>query len=218
MNINNIGSTNNIALLCHTNHPKLSKSYHSGGDWYAPDGTRVGDNDVRGFERNRGDMVVRLIKRTGIPLRGIYYCIIDDNSNISQRVFVGLYQSGAGIYMRYWLRYCLSRIICFSLSIGNVTIIPGGITFNSSQFILTCISTGGPATTVTWTRNSTTVTEGTETVLDDLVTARYTHTLTVTTPGVYTCIVANNKPSFDSASITVQGILMDLTNKIVMPS
>ena len=75
----------------------------------------------------------------------------------------------------------------------------------SPQFTLTCISTGGPATTVTWTRDSTTVTEGTETVLDDPVTAQYTHTLTVTgrLPGLYTCTVENNKPSCDSA--TLQG-------------
>ena len=32
----------------------------------------------------------------------------------------------------------------------------------SPQFTLTCISTGGPATTVTWTRDSVTVTEETE--------------------------------------------------------
>ena len=78
----------------------------------------------------------------------------------------------------------------------------------SLQFTLTCISTGGPATNVTWTRDSVTVTEGTETVLDDPLTAQYTHTLTVTgsTAGVYTCTVANNKPSNDSASITVHGI------------
>ena len=65
----------------------------------------------------------------------------------------------------------------------------------SPQFTLTCISTGGPATTVTWTRDSVTVTEGTETVLDDPVTAQYTHTLTVTgrLGGLYTCTVANNK-------------------------
>ena len=74
------------------------------------------------------------------------------------------------------------------------------------KFTLTCISTGGPATTVTWTRDSITVTEGTETVLDDTVTAQYTHTLTVTTGGEYTCNVFNNKPSNDSASITLAGI------------
>ena len=81
----------------------------------------------------------------------------------------------------------------------------------SPQFTLTCISTGGPATTVTWTRDSTTVTEGTETVLNDPVTARYTHTLTVTgrSPGLYRCTVANNKPSGDFETFTVQGKLQN---------
>ena len=75
------------------------------------------------------------------------------------------------------------------------------------QFTLTCISTGGPATTVTWTRDSDTVTEGNETVLDDRVTAQYTHTLTVTgrLGGLYTCTVANDKSSEKSTSFTVQG-------------
>ena len=89
------------------------------------------------------------------------------------------------------------------LSAGDVTI--PEVYYDSDQFTITCISTGGPATTVTWTRDSTTVTEGTETVLDDPVTAHYTHTLTVTTGGEYTCTVSNNKPSSDSASITVLG-------------
>ena len=80
------------------------------------------------------------------------------------------------------------------------------VTFDSDQLTLTWISTGGPATTVTWTRDSTTtVTEGTETVLDDPETAQYTHTLTVTTGGEYTCTVENNKPSSDSATITIPG-------------
>ena len=76
------------------------------------------------------------------------------------------------------------------------------------QFTLTCVSTGGPATTVQWTRNSTTsITEGTETVLNDPVTAQYTHTLTVSgrEPGEYTCTVANNKPSSANGSITIEG-------------
>ena len=98
-------------------------------------------------------------------------------------------------------------------SAGDVTI-PCGMTFSvdsdlngeSPQFTLTCTSTGGPATTVTWTRDSETV-SGEMTVLDDPVTARYTHTLTVTERdgGEYQCNVSNNKPSQDSASFTVQG-------------
>ena len=100
-------------------------------------------------------------------------------------------------------RYTAFSEVCSILNSGNVTIV-GGMTLigDNNQFTLTCISTGGPATTVTWTRDSTTVTEGTETVLNDPVTAQYTHTLTVTRrlPGLYTCTVANNKPSSDSAS------------------
>ena len=88
------------------------------------------------------------------------------------------------------------------------------------QFTLACISTGGPATTVTWTRDSTTViTEGTETVLDDPVTAQYTHTLTLTRLPiiVYKCTVANNKPSTDSANISgaLHYTINAMTHKII---
>ena len=76
----------------------------------------------------------------------------------------------------------------------------------SPQFTLTCISTGGPATTVTWTRDSVTVTEGTVTHYDTS-NYEYSHSLIVTgrLEGLYTCTVANDKPSSGSANITVQG-------------
>ena len=75
----------------------------------------------------------------------------------------------------------------------------------SPQFTLTCISTGGPATTVTWTRDSEVV-NGT-TVLADTETAQYIHTLTVTgrLGGLYQCTVENAKPSLASASVFIQG-------------
>ena len=75
------------------------------------------------------------------------------------------------------------------------------------QFTLTCISSGGPATNVTWTRNSEAVADGMRTVLNDSVNAIYTHTLTVTgrLGGHYQCIVSNNKPSSDSSNISLQG-------------
>ena len=76
----------------------------------------------------------------------------------------------------------------------------------SPQFTLTCNSTGGPATTVTCTRDSTTVTNGTKTLLVT-PSAEYVHTLTVTEriAGVYSCTVANNKPSSSTAKLTVKG-------------
>ena len=96
--------------------------------------------------------------------------------------------------------------MCVISYIGNITIIDK-VTFDSDQLTLTCISTGGLATTVTWTRDSTTtVTEGTQTVFDNTTTAQYPHTLNVTTGGEYTCTVENNKPSSDSATITLEGL------------
>ena len=90
----------------------------------------------------------------------------------------------------------------------------GGITFtvdsnlngDSPQFTFTCISTDGPATTVTWTRDSETVSGG-MTVLNNALTAQYTHTLTVTERlgGQYKCTVTNNKPSTTTAQFTAQG-------------
>ena len=77
------------------------------------------------------------------------------------------------------------------------------------QFTLTCISTGGPSTTVTWTRDSSTVTEGVESVLNDPETAQYTHTLSqwvdTRLGGLYKCTVANNKPSEAATEKQVQG-------------
>ena len=62
-----------------------------------------------------------------------------------------------------------------------------------NQYILTCISTGGPATIVMWTKDSVNITEGTKTVLDNRTTAQYTHTLTVTgtQEAIYKCTVSN---------------------------
>ena len=96
--INDIGTTNDNALLCITNRPASGGT--SGGDWFAPDGDKVGglgSTDVPGFGRNRGDMVVRLQRRnTGTPEQGIYHCVVEDANNIPQTVYVGLYNSGGG--------------------------------------------------------------------------------------------------------------------------
>ena len=81
---------------------------------------------------------------------------------------------------------------------------------SDNQFTLTCISTGGPATTVTLTRYiyySHTYIEGTKTVLVDPTTAQYTHTLTVIwkMEGNFTCTVANDVSSVSSNELDVAG-------------
>ena len=79
----------------------------------------------------------------------------------------------------------------------------------SPQFTLTCISTGGPATTVTWTRDSHTAVGERRSDVVNGTTAQYANTLTVTgrLGGLYTCTVTNEvTPDGASASIIIQGI------------
>ena len=109
--------------------------------------------------------------------------------------------------------YHLCPLKLLYIHVGDLTISDGIILAEDSannEFTLTCISTGGPATTVTWIRGSETAVGERMTVFDTTTaatTAQYTHTLTVTgsTTGVYTCTVGNAKPSTASASITVGG-------------
>ena len=78
-------------------------------------------------------------------------------------------------------------------------------------FTLTCTSTGGPATTVSWTSNNSIVT-GDEThiiasLITNTTTATYNHKLMVTgrLVGDYECTVSNNKTSPSSGMVTVIG-------------
>ena len=102
MEISDIGSSNTYALLCHTNRPPPPGSITSGGDWFAPDGNRVGSPGstyVPGFKRNRGPMVVRLRRSSsGTPDEGIYECAIrGQDYTVNTEVYVGLYNTGGGI-------------------------------------------------------------------------------------------------------------------------
>ena len=99
-----------------------------------------------------------------------------------------------------------------AIPVGVTLTVDSDLNGSSPQFTLTCISIGGPATTVTWTRDSETAVGIQTSLVVDGVTALYTHTLTVTggLPGVYTCTVANAISPQDSESFTVEGIILTL--------
>ena len=116
--------------------------------------------------------------------------------------------------------YCLCHICVMVLLLcptGQVTI-AGEITFQLNTdlatdppvFTLTCTSTGGPATTVSWRRDGTVLSDDSTynitSQVTDTVTATYSHTLTVTgrLVGEYQCSVSNIRtPSGSTRSITV---------------
>ena len=84
-------------------------------------------------------------------------------------------------------------------------------TADQPVFTLTCISTGGPATTVTWTRDRAPVFYDADHVLTQTVTdtlaSTYSSVLTVTggEPGSYQCSITNARGSSFSQSLMVEG-------------
>ena len=84
------------------------------------------------------------------------------------------------------------------------------------MFTLTCVSTGGPATTVTWTRDGdgNVLSEGiSPQTVTDMMTATYTNTLTVTgrLPGMYKCRIQNVR-GIATEALTVAGKGCDVKN------
>ena len=97
--ISDIGSTDDTALICHTNRNATLGNTNmptSGGEWFAPNKTRVNGNDIQGFKRNRSPMMVRLLRNTATnpPSEEIYHCLVEDDTCTLQTVYVGLYNSG----------------------------------------------------------------------------------------------------------------------------
>ena len=127
---------------------------------------------------------------------GIYRCDVSTKAVLKVSVYVGLYATTGG----YKLLIIILMLYYTNLNIGSVTVASEGIrltvnlTRMNPQFILTCISIGGPATSLPLPLGPETPPlslKEMETVLDYPVTAQYTHTLTVTERGNYTCQVVN---------------------------
>ena len=92
--MDDIGSTDDTALLCHTNEPSRRDSE---GDWFAPNGVKVSNytdsmpRDVPGFGRTRSPHVVRLKRSSdGTPPEGMYKCVVRDTTDTNQTVYVGI--------------------------------------------------------------------------------------------------------------------------------
>ena len=120
----------------------------------------------------------------------------------------------------HWIIY-YDKILCcvYYFHVGTLEAI--SLDFNLTSelnstiptFTLTCTSTGGPATIVSWMRNGEILVENsssysiTSQTLIDAENGTYDHTLMVTgrLVGEYECTVSNSKPSSASGNITVVG-------------
>lgn len=92
--INDIGEGDNDALLCVTELEDCCMDPRH-GDFYYPNGTRVPfampDGQMRkGLLRNRGNQVIRLIRKGGMVTSptGQYRCVIPDNLGVNQTIYI----------------------------------------------------------------------------------------------------------------------------------
>lgn len=81
---------------------------------------------------------------------------------------------------------------------------------STGSFTLTCVSTGGPATNVTWTKDSVTITEITHTEVKDQIDGISINRLDVKgrleREGVYRCFISNPVSNVTSLQLNVTGI------------
>ena len=96
--LENIGEGDN-ALLCITNQTACCNPSEMGpalGNWFFPNGTIIpGSGNRWDFHRSRGQMVVRLNRRSGGE-EGIYRCEIPDSMNVIQNIYIGVYSESTG--------------------------------------------------------------------------------------------------------------------------
>ena len=101
------------------------------GEWFFPDGNSVNNEDSGDdIYRGRGPSFVHLQRRNNAQTTGVFRCEVPDASGTIQSLYVGVYPMGKS---------------------GSPSIT--GLLYNRSTVTLTCTSTGGPATTVTWRKN-----------------------------------------------------------------
>ena len=91
--------------------------------------------------------------------------------------------------------------------LGSLVI--SSLTYNTTSGFITCISTGGPATTVTWSRSGSSYQQSK--IVVDPITATYHNLLTFTSSqiseysGTFNCTVSNSRDSYSMVTGLYEG-------------
>ena len=115
-------------------------------EWYLPDGTAVSSSTTP-FNRNQVPSAVSLHRSSGTPPSGVFRCEIPDASGTHQNIYVGIYPQGIG--RKIWSHFFVSFKLVLHAGSPSIT----SVLFDRNSTTLTCTSTGGPPTVVTWRKN-----------------------------------------------------------------
>ena len=102
MALEEIGDNDNTALLCMTNQSACCRRPFTGengpplGNWFFPNGARVPAKSSQShMYRKRDQSVVRMFRRRDGE-EGIYRCEIPDSMNVTQGIYIGVYNTSTG--------------------------------------------------------------------------------------------------------------------------
>ena len=90
--------TGTAALVCTTTYTPCCTSGNPETQWYFPNGSQVPNNMNLPYQRNRGPAAgrVNLNRNSESTITGIFRCDIPDANNVTQSLYVGIYDSGTG--------------------------------------------------------------------------------------------------------------------------
>ena len=168
---------------------------------------------------------MRLHRRNGATgPTGLYQCVIPDSSGVEQTLFVGIYTTRENSKLKLWSGKADPLTINFdnycAYTVAMVAPLTDAFRLISAQesvdvsFSLTCNSSGGPVSSVTWTKDGSILDNTGPLVLTNASTASYTNVLEVNSraPGTYTCWIRGpSNQVLGSMGFSVQG---DIVQKL----
>ena len=213
MLLSDIGEGSN-ALFCLTDRTQCctTEAGLNKGGWRFPNSDNV---DTEEFYRTRGHSSVLLNRRSNaMDPTGIFTCRIPTNqSKDNTDLYIGVYDdAGEGVLGMH----CLLYTSHLSLPSGSLT---ASLSYDPTSHTLTCVSSGGPVNTVTWTRNGADIFSSPYQLrqsLEDGMTSTYHNLLTVTSGdvedyiGSFNCTVSNSRGNSPPQSVDINGMLKSM--------
>ena len=217
--LNDLGEGNS-ALFCATDRGECCTAESDyDGNWFVPSGSKIEQqfaNSTQELYVSRADQTVGLnyvnVSDYDVP-SGIYHCEIADNNNVTNHLYVGIYPQNEGRQCA-WISYTKHNLLHYYYVFLVGTMMITSLDYDSGTHTLVCTSTGGPATTVVWSKdNSSRINDDQyyehSVVIVNRTSATYESRLRILNKssratGNYTCTVSNSGGSSEG-SIYLQG-------------
>ena len=135
-------------------------------------------------------------RNNAISPTGLYRCEVLDSGGVLQSLYIGVYGRTGGEYINNFMHSHSESCI------GNPTFPADSLSYSISSRTLSCVSTGGPASTVSWRKDSVPITSSSYTqsqIVVDTETATYHNLLSINSSnirdyiGIFICRVNNSR-------------------------